>query len=600
MAATVESRTATVGADTNPTSWAVDMPATVNSGDKLVMNVNIGDGGATANTPSGWTKLEDQAATYAHSLLFVKAADGTEGGTTVTITQTGSVASNFSAHVYRLSSAGTIESAVATATGSSMTPPSISPSWGSADTLYLLFMNSGDDDQATTSASANYTTNLLDSAAGQGANDSARVASSYRNVTNATETPGTWTIASSEDLVSFIVAVQESAGGSINIDSVSNSNAGEIGTMEVTGDSLTGAASVAVGFNNVDLAITVVDLDTLTYTMPDDGQAFGGSYNFDINVDGVTDTFSATFNPPTGKQYKTLTADYGSLDADSFLVEAGLSGLVTGDQILLDSLDDQGGTVTLDPATGLVSSTTSSTVDWTFEYAIVDASDTYALGTASDWTVYSDTVTMAADTSATPNEGTTAVGTYVATNTSNPDLVYSLSGTDAADFNINSSTGAVTAKVAYDYETKSSYSITVTGTIPGIDSDSQNITINVQDVNESPTDISLSSTTVSVAAGTNAPVGVASVTDPDSGDSHTITLVAGTGDTDNASFSIHADGQTVLCNDPAALGVSSRSILLQADDGVSTPFTKAFTINVVAASTLTQSTGIRISLGIAI
>ena len=569
----------------NSSSITLTFPTTYSGGTAIALIMGHGTSGGTP--PGSWTAIgggQTVVSSGSSRLTHLQlSTDGTEGGTTQAFTF-GASERRVGVIIATDGSLGQVSTGGFSASATSINHDTVTTANNDSAILYIL---TGLESSPILTDYTVAQTELGEAATAQGSNDVV-LAVGYENFPTAGTTttrtssgPGDAAATLGQKTLSVYVT---GGGGSITIDSVSNTNAGEDGTMEVTGDSLTGAASVAVGYNSVDLSITVDDTDTLTYTMPDDGQAFGGSYNFDIDVDGVTDTFSATFNPPTGKQYETLTSDYGSLDADSFLVEAGLSGLVTGDQILLDSLDDQGGTITLDPATGLVSSTTSSAVDWAFEYAIVDASDTYALGTASDWTVYSDTVTMAADTSATPNEGTTAVGTYAATNTSNPDLVYSLSGTDAADFNINSSTGAVTAKVAFDYESKSSYSITVTGTIPGIDSDSQNITINVQDVNESPTDISLSSTNVSEAGGLNAVVGTLGTTDPDSGDSHTYTLVAGTGDTDNASFNI--SGSSLRCNDPATLGVGSYSVRIQTDDGVSTPFTKAFTINVVAAGVI--------------
>lgn len=101
-------------------------------------------------------------------------------------------------------------------------------------------------------------------------------------------------------------------------------------------------------------------------------------------------------------------------------------------------------------------------------------------------------------------------------------------------------------------------------------------------VNSSPTDITLSSSTVSVSGGSNAVVGVLIATDPDIGDSHTFTLVAGTGDTNNASFNINS--AQLRCNDPSVLGIGSYSVRIQADDGASTPFAKALSVSVVAAS----------------
>ena len=60
--------------------------------------------------------------------------------------------------------------------------------------------------------------------------------------------------------------------------------------------------------------------------------------------------------------------------------------------------------------------------------------------------------------------GGTEVGSAIsATDSDNSDtLRYSLSGTDAGSFSINSSTGQLSSSTQFDYETKNSYEVTVT------------------------------------------------------------------------------------------------------------------------------------------
>ena len=72
----------------------------------------------------------------------------------------------------------------------------------------------------------------------------------------------------------------------------------------------------------------------------------------------------------------------------------------------------------------------------------------------------------------------------------NETLTYTLSGTDAGSFDIDASTGQLTVAdgTALNYEgTKKSYAVTVTATDPSDDSDSINVTITVENVDESPT-----------------------------------------------------------------------------------------------------------------
>ena len=97
-------------------------------------------------------------------------------------------------------------------------------------------------------------------------------------------------------------------------------------------------------------------------------------------------------------------------------------------------------------------------------------------------------------------------------------------------------------------------------------------------LNSTPTDISLSSSLVNENVSIGTTVGSLSTTDADSGDSHTYSLVAGSGDTDNASFSI--SGANLLTATSLDYETkSSYSIRIQTSDGTAT-YDKSFTISV--------------------
>ena len=185
-----------------------------------------------------------------------------------------------------------------------------------------------------------------------------------------------------------------------------------------------------------------------------------------------------------------------------------------------------------------------------------------------------------ADTSATREVAeNSAAGTNVgpAITATDPDtgdtLTYSLSGTDAASFTIDASTGQITtvANVNYDYESKSSYSLTVDASDAGGLSASIAVTVNLTNVNEAPAFAPTSATrevAENSAAGVN--VGVAVVaTDPDD-DSLTYSLSG----TDASSFTIGAStGQitTVANVDYDYESKSSYSLTVNAadEDGLS-------------------------------
>ena len=74
-----------------------------------------------------------------------------------------------------------------------------------------------------------------------------------------------------------------------------------------------------------------------------------------------------------------------------------------------------------------------------------------------------------------------------ATDANNDTLTYSLSGTDAASFDIDTTNGQLQTQAALDYETKSSYTVTVTVS-DGDLTDTITVTVNITDIDELPTD----------------------------------------------------------------------------------------------------------------
>lgn len=98
----------------------------------------------------------------------------------------------------------------------------------------------------------------------------------------------------------------------------------------------------------------------------------------------------------------------------------------------------------------------------------------------------------------------------------------------------------------FDYETKNIFSIRVSATDLGSLSFEKQITISINDVsdpvaNQSPTDISLNMSTIDENEPSGSLLGRLTTTDPDAGDTHTYSLVTGTGDDDNSDFTISSD-----------------------------------------------------------
>lgn len=121
------------------TSATVNLPASIAAGDLLVVLVESRDPGTGAI--SGFSSLARDNGTNAYLQLFYKTATGSEGAT-VTWTSSNSVQS---AHAsLRISGwQGTPEKGTAvTGSTDNPNPPSITPSWGSARTLFIAAFGS--------------------------------------------------------------------------------------------------------------------------------------------------------------------------------------------------------------------------------------------------------------------------------------------------------------------------------------------------------------------------------------------------------------------------------------------------------------------------
>ncbi len=163
-------------------------------------------------------------------------------------------------------------------------------------------------------------------------------------------------------------------------------------------------------------------------------------------------------------------------------------------------------------------------------------------------------------------------------NTFTYTLVAGAGDSDNGVFNIDGSN--LRATNSFDFETKSSYMIRVRSTDQGGLFTEKTFTISVTNVNEAPTDIALSSTSIVENAGANAVVGALSTTDVDAGNTFTYTLVAGTGDADNGAFNI--DGSNLRATSSFDFETkSSYTIRIGSTDQGGLFTEKTFTISVL-------------------
>ena len=270
----------------------------------------------------------------------------------------------------------------------------------------------------------------------------------------------------------------------------------------------------------------------------------------------------------------TLTYTLSGTDAASFDIDSGTGQLKT--KAALDYGTKSSYTVTLTVSDGSLTDTITVTI------TVTNVNDAPAF--------LSETATrsIAENTAADQNIGAPV---EAANDDSDDALIYTLGGTDAASFDIDSGTGQLKTKAALDHETKSSYTVTITVS-DGSFTDTITVTITVTDVNESPTNSAPTftdgdSTTRSVVENTPADVNIGdpvAATDTDN-DPLTYSL----GGTDEASFSI--DSETGQLKTKAALDhdtKSSYTVTITVSDGTDSD-TITVTITVTAAISIPDS-----------
>ena len=219
-----------------------------------------------------------------------------------------------------------------------------------------------------------------------------------------------------------------------------------------------------------------------------------------------------------------VTISAGKVESDTLTVTrtAGTTGAVTLDIGTLPSLPRNHYGYTLVKSDNLpltiISGTTSA-----------NAAPVFSEGTSTSRTV-------AENTAAGINIG----DAVVATDADNNTLTYTLGGTDAATFDIDSTNGQLKTKDTLNYEDKTSYSVTITAS-DGSLTDTINVTINVTDIvetipNRAPVFTEGETATRAVAENTAADTNIGTAVAATDADNDTLTYTLG--GTDSVSFAI--------------------------------------------------------------
>ena len=161
-----------------------------------------------------------------------------------------------------------------------------------------------------------------------------------------------------------------------------------------------------------------------------------------------------------------------------------------GDQLIYSIFDDPSGNIGIDGNRLYLANALSVTEDVTFN-VLLKVQDPYGASDIDSWqvTVENNHSPVISNTSAVSLAEDVSTGTSVATisasDAESEAITYAITaGNTGNAFTINSSTGAITTAAALDYETTTSYSLTITATDAFGNVTTTTQTVNVTDVSE--------------------------------------------------------------------------------------------------------------------
>ncbi len=163
-------------------------------------------------------------------------------------------------------------------------------------------------------------------------------------------------------------------------------------------------------------------------------------------------------------------------------------------------------------------------------------------------------------------------------------LVSGTGATDNASFKIIGS--ELQTNTALNFETKKTYSVRLRVTDAYGRFDEKLLSVAIADLNESPTALAISKSNLYESNTINQVVGLLSTTDQDAGDSHTYSLVSGSGSTDNAAFNV--SGNQIRASRVFSFSnKSTYSIRVRTTDKGGLSFEEVYTVSISQLPTLT-------------
>jgi hypothetical protein len=211
--------TATSTNDTATTTQTVSLPTGISSGHLLIAGLTVRN--ATAFTwPAGWNGLyQANASGNNHRIeLAYRFADGTEGSS-ISVTTGNAKGAHFCYRITGMHASQAPEAGTAVnATTTTPNPPSVSPSWGAEDNLFIAVC-SNDNDNQVNAYPTNYSLGQL--SVKTTATSTVAIGVAGRQLNASSDDPGTFTISGSERTTANTIVVR--AGVSVFNESVSES-----------------------------------------------------------------------------------------------------------------------------------------------------------------------------------------------------------------------------------------------------------------------------------------------------------------------------------------------------------------------------------------
>ena len=301
----------------------------------------------------------------------------------------------------------------------------------------------------------------------------------------------------------------------------------------------------------------------------------------DIAPDGVN--LPDGTNTTDGLSLVTLTtADEDSGETFSYSIQAGADGLMFSiggggsDELILDD--------------GVLDEATKNT--YSVNLRVTDSGlNTYVETFTVNVTSVNLPPTDITPNSSVVNENTNtngglSIGMLASTDPDGGEtFTYSiLAGGDGALFTIGgaSSDELILDDGVLDFETKPSYSVIVRTTDSALNTYDETLTVNVNDLNETPTDITPNSSVVNENTDTNGglSIGMLASTDPDGGETFTYSILAGG---DGGLFTIGGASSDELILDDGVLDYetqASYSVNLRVTDSALNTYDETLTVNV--------------------